>query len=429
MDPVTPAIREELERDFLLLSDTYSGTAPPDIYPMLAELRETQPVMEGDILAKFNVPSQADYAMSGRPVMTVFRYHDVQAILRDAKNWKSSIMADGFGASVDNLLITAMDDDRHKKYRSLFAPPFAMPVIAGMRETVIRPILQAEYAEPMRPLGKADLVRDYALPFPVRVVYAVFGFPEDRESVMKFATWALRILSGPQLDPHRAAETGPAAYEAAQQLFEHVLPIVRARRAENRDGPDLLSFMLRAEVDGERFTDEEITAFVRMLLLAATETTSRSFANMMAMLLERPDVMERLRADRSLIPKAVTESMRLDPVATNAARLAAKDMVVAGVTIPAGTAVTVSIGAANRDPDVYERPDEFWLDRPMRPVLSFGFGPHICMGQHIARQEMEVALDLLLDFPNLRFDPDQPRPVIRGMQLRGADAIHVLWDA
>ena len=79
-------------------------------------------------------------------------------------------------------------------------------------------------------------------------------------------------------------------------------------------------------------------------------------------------------------------------------------------------------------PDRYERPDELWIDRPKRPVLSFGFGPHTCMGQHIARVEIETALDLLLDLPNLRLDPDCPAPVIHGMQMRGPDTIHAIWD-
>jgi cytochrome P450 len=150
---------------------------------------------------------------------------------------------------------------------------------------------------------------------------------------------------------------------------------------------------------------------------------------MMVLLFEHPEIMERVRQDRKLIPKAITETMRIDPVAGNLARIAARDVEVCGVTVPAGTAVTVSISAANRDPEAYERPDELWLERPMRPVLSFGFGPHICMGMHIARIEMEAALDMLLDLPNLRLDPDYPKPIIRGMQLRGPDAIHAVWDA
>ena len=420
---------DEMARDFLMVSDTYSGTAPSDPYPVLADLRETQPVMPGDILARYGVPSQADYAGSGRPVMTVFRYADVHAILRDAENWKSYIMADGFGAAVDNLLLTGMDGEDHKKFRALFAPAFAMPVINRMRDTIMRPIIKTSYTDKLRPLGKADLVGDLALPFPVRVVYALFGFPDDGDSVMQFASWALRILGGPQVDPAKAAITGPAAMEAAQKLYEHGLPIVRARRAAGTSTNDLIGFMQSIEVDGKRFTDEEITGFLRMLLLAAAETTSRTFANLMIMLLERPEEMEKLRADRKLLGKAITESMRLDPVATNLARIAARDMEVAGVLIPKGTAVTVSIGAANRDPSVYDRPNDFWLERPMRPLLSFGFGPHICLGMHIARMEIEAALDLMLDFPNLRFDPAHPRPVIRGMQLRGADAVHSIWDS
>jgi cytochrome P450 len=217
--------------------------------------------------------------------------------------------------------------------------------------------------------------------------------------------------------------------DAGQRLFEHVLPIVQARRAAGGGRDDLIGYMQTVELDGQTFSDEEITHLVRMLLLAAAETTSRSFANMVLMLLERPDILDKVRRDRSLIPKAVTETMRLDPVAGNLARIAAKDMTVAGTLIPAGTAVTVSISAANRDPEAYERPDELWLERPMRPVLSFGFGPHICMGMHIARIEMEVALDMLLDLPGLRLDPAYPAPVIRGLQMRGPDAIHVVWDS
>ena len=186
--------------------------------------------------------------------------------------------------------------------------------------------------------------------------------------------------------------------------------------------------MLTVEYEGRKFSDEDIANFVRMLLLAAGETTSRTFANMMVQLLENPEVMEKVRQDRSLIPQTITETMRLEPTAAFLARIADQDMEVSGVKSPKGTAVSLCIAAANRDPDKYERPDELWIERPMRPALSFGFGAHTCMGMHIARTEMEVALDLLLDLPNLRLDPAYPKPVIRGMQLRGADSIHVLWD-
>lgn len=212
------------------------------------------------------------------------------------------------------------------------------------------------------------------------------------------------------------------------QLHAHVMPIVSARRASAEKRDDLIGYMLDVEMDGNKFSDEDIATFVRMLLLAAAETTSRSFANMLVLLFQYPEELEKVKANRKLISKAITETMRLDPVAGNLARIAAKDMEVAGQIIPKGTAVTTSISSANRDPDIYERPNELWLERPMRPVLSFGFGPHICMGQHIARVEMEAALDLLLDLPDLRLDPDYPEPVIRGVQMRGPDAVHAVWN-
>ncbi|MFA5494321.1 MAG: cytochrome P450 [Porticoccaceae bacterium] len=420
---------DEMTQDFLAVSDTYTGTLKETCpYPMYKELRETCPVMEGDILAKYKVPSQADYARSGRPVMSIFRYDDVLSILRDTKNWKSSIVGDGFGSAVDNLLLTAMDDEEHKNFRSLLMPPFLLPVAQRFKESLIRPILKKDFIDVLRSKGKADLVQDYALPFPVWVIYSIFGFPDDREAVMKFASLALRILAGPQFDPEDTAKTMPIAMQAGIELHQHVLPIITARRASGEKRDDLIGFMLEAEYDGRKFSDDEIAGFVRMLLLAAGETTSRTFANMMVQLLEHPEEMDKVRNNRALIPQTITETMRLEPTAAYLARMPAKDMVVSGVTVPAGTAVSLCIAAANRDPEKYERPDDLWIERPMRPALSFGFGAHTCMGMHIARIEMEVALDMLLDLPNLRLDPDYPKPVIRGMQLRGADSIHVLWD-
>lgn len=421
---------DQMAQDFLVVSDTYTGSlTEPHPYPMYKELREQTPVMDGDILARYKVPSQADYGMSGRDVMSIFQYDDVMTILRDTVNWKSYINGDGFGAAVDNLLFTAMDDEQHKKFRKMFQPPFMLPVIRSMNENLIRPIIKQEFIDVLTPQGKADLVREFSLPFPVRVVYAIFGFPPDSEASMKFAGWALRILGGPQVDPAVAKVTMPAAMEAGQQLFDHVLPIIKSRRAEAEQRDDLIGFLLCVESEGVKFTDEEITTFVRMLLLAAAETTSRSFANMLVQLFDNPEVLERVRNDRSLIPKTITETMRLEPVAAYLARIAAKDMQVSGKTVAKGTAVSLCIAAANRDPGKYERPDELWIDRPMRPVLSFGFGAHTCMGMHIAKVEMEAALDMLLDLPNLRLDPAYPKPVIRGMQMRGPDSLHVLWDA
>lgn len=420
---------DKMASDYKLVSDTYSGASDPDPYALFAARRAGEPVMKGDFLAQHAVPSQADFMRSGRPIVSLFRYEDVHAVLKDAVNWQSHILAEGFGASVENMLFTAMDGEVHDKYRALIQKPFLRPQIRKLVDTLVVPIIRDEYVGQLRSRGCADLVRDFALPFPLRVAYAFLGFPDEPVIVQKLAGWAIQVLGGPQYDPEVAKRTVPASIAAGQQMYDTILPVVRARRAAGQDGEDVIGFMMRVDLDGKRFTDEEITAFVRMLLLAAGETTTRSFANMMVQLFERPDILEELRADRTLIPKAVTETMRRDPTAAALARVAMQDMELGGVVIPRGTAVSLSIASANRDPETYERPDDLWLKRPMRPLLSFGFGPHICMGMHLAISEMEVALDALLDLPNLRLDENYPAPVIRGLNLRGPDAIHVRWDA
>ena len=419
---------DRLAQDFLAVTDTYDGIGAPDPFPLVAELRQTSPVMEGDILARFNVPSQADYGNQGRKVFTVFRYQDVLKVLRDPVNWQSYILADGFGSAVENLLLTAMDGEDHRKFRTLISPPFAMGLIRSWNETLVRPIIMNSYIDRLRPLGKADLVRDYGLQFPVQVAYALFGFPDDRDATTKFATWALQILSGPQKDPAKAAASQAVAYQAATKLYEHMLPVVIARRAEQRVSDDLLGFLINVEQDGVRFSDHDIANLLRMLLLAATETTTRTFAILMLHLFRHPDVMERIRADRALIPRALTESMRLEPVNGHMARVAAKDMEIGGVSIRKGEAVTLSIFGAHRDETVFAEPDRFDIDRPTKILMGFGFGPHMCLGQHIARVEVEAAVDALLDLPNLRLDPAYPMPGLRAMQLRAPDAVHVVWD-
>ncbi len=414
--------------EFASVSDTYDGTGVLDPFPLYAELSEKTPVMDGDILARFGVPSQADYANKGRRVFTVFRNDDVMAILRDPKTWTSSLLMDGLGAFLGDVMMTALDGEQHKKLRGLIQPCFAPAVLKRWNEQLVIPIVRDEYVGPMRARGRAELVRDFALPFPVRIIYAILGFPNDRASIERFAGWALRILAGPQKDPARAKAAMEGAFAAAQELYDHVRPIVERRRAEGAAGDDLIAYLLRAEADGEKLDDHRITNLVRMLLPAAAETTTRTFANLMVLLFDHPETLERVRADRSLIRKALNESMRYEPVAAFHARQASRDIEISGVTIPAGAAVSVCAAAANRDPAIYDTPDAFDIDRPLRPIIGFGYGIHMCLGMQVAQMEIEAAVDAVLDLPNLRLDPAYPRPQIRGMQLRGPDVIHVLWD-
>jgi len=419
---------DQMVADYSLVTNGYSGKAPNNPYPMLAEMRGKCPVMHGDLLLQNQIPSMADYMMTGRPTVTLLRYKDIHSVLMNPKDWLSYIVGDGFGAAVDNMLLTAMDGEAHDKFRATLQKPFMRSEIRKLVDTLIRPVVMDEFMARLRPKGKADLVREFALPFPIRAIYAYFGFPHDEDLLSNLASWAIKVVAAPQTDPELAAITVPQSMVAGQSMYDTVLPIVQAYRARGEMRADILGHMMQVEYEGRQFTDDEITLFIRMLLLAAGETTTRSFANLMVQLLENPDVLEEVRADRTLIPKAISETMRRDPTAGAVARIAARDMEIGGILIPKGTAVLLSIASANRDPEAYEDPDRLWLKRPMRPLLSFGFGPHMCMGMHMALAEMEVALDAMLELPNLRFDPAYPHPEIRGLNMRGPDALHVLWD-
>jgi cytochrome P450 len=166
-----------------------------------------------------------------------------------------------------------------------------------------------------------------------------------------------------------------------------------------------------------------------MLLPAAAETTTRTFGSLMVLLLERPELLERIRADRALIGKAIDESMRFEPVATFKAREANRDVEIGGVQIPAGSILSMVVHSANRDEEVFENPDTFDIDRRPKPAFGFGYGVHMCIGMFVAKAEVESAVNAIFDMmPNVRFDPDLPQAKIKGVGLRGPEAVHVVWD-
>ena len=166
-----------------------------------------------------------------------------------------------------------------------------------------------------------------------------------------------------------------------------------------------------------------------MMLPAASETTSRTFATLVTLLLTHPETMERVRQDHSLLRKALDESMRFEPVATFKVREAQADVNFGGIDIPKGSILSLCVAAANRDEKVFENPDVFDIDRKQMPAFGFGFGPHMCVGMWLAKAEIEACIELMFDLmPNLRLDPDFPAPDIRGVMLRGPDEVHVVWD-
>jgi cytochrome P450 len=186
--------------------------------------------------------------------------------------------------------------------------------------------------------------------------------------------------------------------------------------------------LARAELDGHRLTDEEIFAFCRLLLPAGAETTYRSSSNLVYGLLTHPDQLDALRADRSLMAHAIEEGLRWEPPLLTIMRTATRDTDVCGVPVKQGAVLVVNLGAANHDDVRWDLADDFDITRAPQQHMAFAFGPHMCLGMHLARMETKVVVDRVLDrLPDVRLDPDADPPYITGMTFRSPPSLHAIW--
>ena len=265
--------------------------------------------------------------------------------------------------------------------------------------------------------GQAELVREFTFPYPTQVIAGILGLP--REDYKQFQRWSIAILS--------FLAKQDEAITASSEVEEYMSGILADRRRTPQE--DLISGLAHAELDGERLSDDEIFSFLRLLLPAGVETTFRSTGNLLYLLLAQPDQLESVRADRSLIPQAIEEALRLETPLLNITRLATRDTEIGDVAVPEGSTIMLMLAAANREETRYEEPDRFDITRDSpKPHMSFGHGPHVCLGIHLARVEMRVALNLLLDrLPELRLDPSADDPHIRGQVFRSPTSIPVLF--
>jgi cytochrome P450 len=416
----------------LEISEAFAGSLKTDPYPLFAQRRRDTPVMDGDILAEFGAPSMAAGFDGSRRVFTFFKYHDVLAALKDVETYSSRPMLDALGPLLGKVA-TGLDGQEHKHLRAVLMPAVARENFPQWESEIIEPVVRDLAARLPEQGSHVDLT-EFAIQFPVRIIYEILGFPkDDHELYEQFQVRALTILLGFGTTNPKMAEKAQAnkvrAVRAVQGLYDDLMPIVQRRRAEGSTGNDFIGHLLRAENDGVRLTDEEIVILARSLLPAAAETTTRSFSNVVVCLLNHPEVLEEVRADRSLVPKAINEAIRYESTAVTGARLTTRDVEVGGVHIPAGSGITLVRASGNRDEEAFTDPEVFDIHRKGGKLpLSFGFGAHMCIGMNIAKLEMAAALNAVLDvLPGLRVDPDAEPPTITGVTLRGARTLPVLW--
>ncbi|HEX5097033.1 MAG TPA: cytochrome P450, partial [Acidimicrobiia bacterium] len=238
------------------------------------------------------------------------------------------------------------------------------------------------------------------------------------EDAAQFHQWAEQINTGP-LQPE-------AGHAASQAMVDYLRPLVEERRAN--PGDDFLSDLVHAEVDGEQLTDGKLYGFLRLLLPAGAETTYRVMGNCLYALLTHPDEMARVLDDRALIPDVIEETLRWETSVTMVSRIATKDAEVSGCPIKAGSPVGVLTGSANHDEDRWDDASEWKLGRATQHHIAFGTGPHQCLGMHLARLELRVGLDVILDrLPNLRLDDGAEGAFIEGYAFRGPRALPVTF--
>jgi cytochrome P450 len=388
------------------------AAAPPDAhdidpYAFWKHVREAGGV--------FGMEPGGEGTFGDRPQYWVTDWDGVEQVLRDAGSFSSAINYETMGPVMGRLIVS-MDGVEHRRHRDLVAKAFRASSLERWGSDLIEPTVRS-LLDAMAPRGRADLVADFTHAYPVQIIAAILGVPVEDYS--QFQTWAEDINHGP---------TDWARSKAASAAMrEYLEPIVADRRANRRD--DLVSDLVHAEIDGENLDDDHLYGFLRLLLPAGAETTYRALGNAFFAMLVHPDVMARVRDDRSLVPVVIEETLRWETSVTIVNREATTDAEVDQVKIPAGACVLVSPGSANRDASRYERPDEWDIDRPAKPHMAFGTGRHQCLGMHLARLEMRVAINGVLDrLPGLRPDPDQPLSPPAGFAFRSPPRLPVVFD-
>jgi cytochrome P450 len=386
-----------------------------DPYPRLAELRAESPVFKGRLDQALGLPERPESALwRDREHYAALGYDAVSQVLHDGETFSSSGYADSMGLVMGHSILE-MDEPEHTAYRGLIQQAFTRKAMEQWERCVVRPIVHA-CIDAFVDRGHADLVRELTFPFPIQVIAALLGLPE--EDLPTFHRRAVELIS--------IAVDIEKGLKASQELRDYFATVLSVRRAEPRH--DVISVLAQAELDGQRLTDEEIFAFLRLLLPAGAETTYRSSSNLLFGLLNDLPQLDALRADHSLMRPAIEEGLRWEPPLTSIMRTATRDVEVCGVRIPKGAVVTVSMGAANHDPARWPDPERFDIHRQNRPHIAFAAGPHTCLGLHLARMETVVAMDAILDrLPNLRLDPEAEDVHVTGVTFRAPQRLPVVF--
>jgi cytochrome P450 len=352
-------------------SVTFDNTDPELIHDLYARVAEVQA----------RCPVAWTEASGGFWMLT--KYDDVVEASRDWQTYTvtQGIMIPPTGASMP-VIPAELDPPRHSKLRKLVLPNFTekalQPWVPGVQKII------AEAFAPLLPLGKVDIVVDIARPVPVLAICLVLGIDRDWRRIRQLA------------EDFLAATGKQEARAKAAELEAFLEGEIDARRGQ--PVRDLLGGYVNAEIDGETIPPRELLGLVQLLVVAGHETTVNGMGMLLYRLCAEPGLRERVRADRSLVDKIIDETLRLHPPVWNMARTVREETAVRGAALCPGERVMLVYGGANRDPDKFDNPDTFDIDRAgITQHLTFGSGRHRCIGEALARLELRLTLNHVLD--------------------------------
>jgi len=338
---------------------------------------------------------------NGAPLPIVLAHDDVREVLRDRRLSPRSFTADMLAAGVSERAARQLTPlfrrhgDEHRAFRSLLAAAFTPRNVEK-----IRPVAAAIAARLVDTIaaqgGECEAVAELCAPLPPEVFATLFGLPaSDRDRLAAWGNAVIAAFSTP-LTPAELASVEAACAE----MRDWGLDLIADRRAHPTD--DLVTRLTEAEVDGARLGDDDIVDVITGFVFAGSETTRRQLTALIVLFSEHPDEWERVAADHSLIPGAVEEVLRLRSIVPAMTREVVDPFEHRGLDLAPGSRLVASFLTANVDPATYERPDAFWIERPNADShVTFGWGPHLCMGAPLARLELQEALRAMV----ARFGP------------------------
>ncbi len=398
----------------------YAPSFAADPYAVYARLRQRSPIF-----------------FSTEVGMTLFaRYEDIRSLLLDsrlgrtmshvatpdelerqprAEQWERLPNYNRY-VRVNLLETEGSDHSRLRRLVSAALSPKRIRELRGRIESVVDELL-AELA----PRGRMEFLEELAVPLPVHVISQLLGWPEEQRHRLR--PWSADIVRLYEKDHSEADEMRA---EAATSEFAAALSeLAELRHADPRD--DLVSAMVTICDEGDRLTRDELIATCMLLLNAGHEATVNGAGNGLLALLRHPEQLARLRDDPSLIGTAIEEMLRYDSPLQLFHRFVLEDFERGGVSFERGDAVGFLYGSANRDPQAFDRAEEFDVGRRPNSHLAFGAGTHFCLGAPLARLELEILFNALLQrLPDIRLDGGAPE-YRRGLVFRGLRELRVTW--